>query len=82
MTCRRLPAYSESDATCVKCGWVGADTEYVRAAYHGGEVLRRTCSNCGFDWDEALIGEPAHTGRSDCAGCAALKGPPPQLPGE
>ncbi len=64
-----LPPYSGADATCVKCGNVGATTSYrhasepvpdplhpdvlVRAA--GQEQLGRRCMTCGYEWAEAVI---------------------------
>lgn len=64
-----LPPFTGDDSTCIKCGNVGARTEYLsngtcvhdgRAilGYARNERLCRQCERCDYRWDEALA-EPA-----------------------
>ena len=62
---KELPAYSGANATCVKCGWRGADTAYKTSerTVDGCEIyaavptprLERSCRRCGYRWDEATL---------------------------
>ncbi|KAB2976015.1 hypothetical protein F8R89_30885 [Streptomyces sp. SS1-1] len=59
-----LPPYSGDDATCIKCGDVGARTTYKEFGEPGhGQVgtpdkfperLERKCNRCDYRWNEAL----------------------------
>lgn len=53
-----LPPFSGDDPTCVKCGNVGALTEFSeqnQTTGLGGERLVRTCTRCRYSWDEATV---------------------------
>lgn len=66
-----LPEFSADLAHCDPCGWPEADTEYVPASTHPGDLsralnpfggrwpvfafLKRTCTRCGFQWAEAPL---------------------------
>lgn len=63
-----LPEYSDDETTCVKCGMVEAQTEYMpglagvdldRAHIDGApfhnEFLKRTCVRCEYMWAERCL---------------------------
>lgn len=64
------PPFSGDDATCQKCGQVGASTSYIqhgRCLHDGSHVtlgwdrnerLHRECRRCGYEWDEATVEKP------------------------
>lgn len=70
-----LPPYSGDEPTCMKCGNVGASTEYlplgdcvhspgdrgVTLGWTPNERLHRECQRCQYQWDEATV-EPEHRG--------------------
>jgi hypothetical protein len=60
-----LPPYSGDDAKCVKCWATGATTEYVAGGadrqWGPYEWLHRACRNCGYQWDEAVLGKEEQT---------------------
>lgn len=77
MTSTVLPPYSGEDPKCIKCGHEGAATEYraygqcihptsEQRGLEPNERLHRTCSNCDYAWDEAVI-EPSVIPRSKWA---------------
>ena len=62
----QFPLYSGEKPTCPKCGYAGATTTYLphgRCSHYGAdyevvgddlnERLHRSCTNCGYSWDEA-----------------------------
>jgi hypothetical protein len=64
-----LPPFSVDKPTCIKCGHVGASTQYMAhgqcihgdgigidtaIGYEPNERLHRTCERCDFAWDEAI----------------------------
>lgn len=64
-----LPSYTAEDGECVKCGADFAKVEFLASgqtcthvhgsgwkAMWGQERLHRTCRDCGYSWDEAVIG--------------------------
>lgn len=55
-----LPPFSGDEPRCVKCGNLGAFTEFEAAQTLGGAVLAdekllRRCTRCGYEWDEAIV---------------------------
>lgn len=65
----RLPRYSKEDGVCDKCGSDCAKTQYMTSgqncthphgsgvkSFWGQERLHRICRNCGYPWDEAVVG--------------------------
>lgn len=61
-----LPPYSGRDTQCPKCSNIGASTHHEEAEMLGPsclqqERLRRACTCCGYEWDEAL-NPPAQDG--------------------
>lgn len=53
-----FPPFSGDTPTCVKCGNEGASTEFSersKATGLWGDRLIRTCTRCGFSWDEATV---------------------------
>jgi ribosomal protein S27AE len=64
---KEYPPFTGDNPRCVKCGNEGAYTEWKPAEKLGSTVLseerlRRRCSRCDYEWDEATIapktGEP------------------------
>ena len=59
-----LPPFSGDDATCPKCGQVGASTTYAIDQWMEvrlNERLRRECPRCRYRWNEAIV-EPDQEG--------------------
>lgn len=64
-----LPAFSGVETRCAKCGWPQATVAYTPSGicdHIGGSImnvvggginerLHRTCTLCGFMWDEAVL---------------------------
>lgn len=64
----KLPTYTGEDATCAKCGNVGATTQFraqgqcihfpgreTTMGYQPNERLHRQCNRCEHQWDEATL---------------------------
>lgn len=54
------PPFSGDEPRCIKCGNEGAFTEWKPAEKLGGSVLkeerlRRRCSRCDYEWNEATV---------------------------
>ncbi|MFE6634675.1 hypothetical protein ACFVFT_14940 [Streptomyces tendae] len=54
--------FSGDAPRCVKCGNRGAYTEWKPAEKMGNTVLReerlrRRCTRCDFEWDEAIVAD-------------------------
>lgn len=72
---KRLPPFSGDDTQCPKCSHIGAYTEWRSAETLGRtnlteERLRRRCTRCDYEWDEALnppAGEPSPDCDDTCA---------------
>lgn len=72
VTLVEYPHYSGPDVICVKCGHQGASTNYRAVGrcidghndhlgvggFAPNERLCRTCENCSYSWDEAIVAEP------------------------
>ena len=66
-----LPPYSGEDTDCTRCANVGAFTHHRAAGEYSsdepprwgpsrkGERLERSCTRCGYVWDEALVPQTA-----------------------
>lgn len=50
-----LPRYSGPWTQCPKCANLEAEVKYYPDTGHGTEYFLRTCTLCGYSWEEACL---------------------------